>query len=268
MDGHIFLSYRREDSRGAAGRIYDRLEQHFGHDRIFMDVDTIQPGMDFVKAIEDAVGQSDIFLVVIGPDWLTSTDRTGRARLDNPEDFVRLEVGSALKRNVWVIPVLVDGAMIPRSNELPDDLKPLTRRNAIEISHTRFNMDAERLIRAIEQAFEHLGAISGNTENRIKDTPKQTPDKEIEDKLPEPVRQDPEPTPVTPEPKPIPVKPQPQPTPQPQYSRPVPAQPDRKKTKSSNTKLWLIIGAIVFLCACCLVFYFLLPLLDPNLYSY
>jgi hypothetical protein len=267
MDGHIFISYRREDSRGAAGRIYDRLELHFGHDRIFMDVDTIQPGMDFIDAIENAVSKTDVFLVVIGPNWVTATDRAGQKRLDNPEDFVRLEVGSALKRNVWVIPVLVNGAMIPRSDELPDNLKPLTRRNALEISHTRFNIDTERLIRAIEQAFEQIEAEHEETENKSGNISKRTPEKEIEELPPEPARQVPKPTPVTPQPQPQP-KPTPQAQPRPQYPKPIPATPNRKKTKSSNTKLWLIIGAVLFLCVCCPSISFLLQLLDPTLYGY
>jgi hypothetical protein len=156
MRGKIFISYRREDSRGAAGRIYDRLEHHFGQDHIFMDVDAIEPGEDFVQAIENAVSSTDIFLVVIGPNWLNATDNSGNRRLDNPEDFVRVEVVSALKRDVRVIPVLVDKATMPRSIDLPEDLKLLSRRNAIEISHTRFSMDAERLIRSIELAFNQI----------------------------------------------------------------------------------------------------------------
>lgn len=154
MSEKIFISYRREDSRGVTGRIYDRLEDHFGRDRIFMDVDTIRPGMDFVAAIEKAVDASDVFLVVIGPNWATSLDAAGNRRLANPEDFVRLEVSAALARDVQVIPVLVENAIMPYSDDLPDDLKPLTRRNAIEISHTRFSMDADRLIRVLEEIFE------------------------------------------------------------------------------------------------------------------
>ena len=175
MSGKIFISYRREDSRGAAGRIYDRLETHFGHDKLFMDVDTIQPGVDFVNAIEEAVKTTDIFLIVIGPDWLGITDNTGNRRIDNPEDFVRLEVSSALRRNVRVIPVLVDKATMPRSIDLPEDLQPLTRRNAIEISHTRFSMDAERLIRSIELAFNQIGVQETAKENKVAKKSKQTP---------------------------------------------------------------------------------------------
>ena len=154
MSRNIFISYRREDSSGVTGRLYDRLASHFGSDRIFMDVDAIEPGMDFVKAIESAISETDAFLVVIGSDWLTTTDAAGNRRLENPEDFVRSEVAAALARDMRIIPVLVERARMPRSTELPDDLKSLTHRNAIELSHTRFNMDAERLIHALEQALE------------------------------------------------------------------------------------------------------------------
>lgn len=173
MSGQIFISYRRDDSHGVTGRIYDRLEQRFGHERIFMDVDTIQPGMDFVNAIEDAVGSTDIFLVIIGPAWLNATDAAGNRRLDNPEDFVRLEVVSALERNVRVIPVLIDGTIMPRSSDLPDDLKSLTRRNAIEISHTRFTTDVERLIRALELATDQTETEYKDTDGKYVEKPKQ-----------------------------------------------------------------------------------------------
>lgn len=230
MDGHIFISYRREDSRGAAGRIYDRLELAFGHDRIFMDVDTIQPGMDFVKAIEEAVDITDIFLVVIGPNWLNAADSAGNRRLDNPEDFVRLEVGSALKRDVRVIPVLVDEAIMPRSIDLPNDLQALTRRNAIEISHTRFSMDAERLIRAIEQAFEqieteHKGTEIGDVEN-LEQLPQ-------EKNQPEPFSA-------------IPIQPQVQPS-----EKRTPTRSDVTKKSKININIVLVAGLILMICVCC-----------------
>ena len=136
MNKKIFISYRREDSQGVTGRLYDRLENRFGRDRIFMDVDTIQPGMDFVNAIENAINASDVVLVMIGPNWATSVDAEGKRRLENPADFVRVEVATALARNVRVIPVLVSNASMPNPNDLPSDLKSLVRRNAIEISHT------------------------------------------------------------------------------------------------------------------------------------
>jgi hypothetical protein len=150
MSNRIFVSYRREDSRGSAGRLYDQLAAHFGRDRIFMDVDTIQPGLDFVDAIESAISKTDVLLVVIGPTWLDVTDADGNRRLDNPEDFVRLEVAAALARNIRVVPVLVESASMPRASDLPDNLKSLSRRNAVEITHARFYTDTQHLIESLE----------------------------------------------------------------------------------------------------------------------
>lgn len=146
----IFISYRREDSAGYAGRLYDHLSQYFGEDYIFMDIDSIEPGRDFVEVIEQAVGFCDVLVAVIGKQWLTITDAAGQRRLDNPHDFVRLEIKAALERNICVIPALVREAGMPRSQDLPDDLTRLTRRNALEISDTRFNYDVDRLIGIIE----------------------------------------------------------------------------------------------------------------------
>jgi hypothetical protein len=119
-----------------------------------MDVDTIEPGVDFVETIEESVGSCDVLVAVIGNRWLTSSDREGERRINLPQDFVRLEIATALSRNVRVIPVLVDGASMPRATELPGELQLLVRRNALELSHNRFNADSERLITAIERALE------------------------------------------------------------------------------------------------------------------
>src|SRR5271165_4262696 len=154
MSGQIFLSYRRDDTAGFAGRLYDRLHDRFPQNKIFIDVDSIDPGLDFVEAIEANVGASDVLIAVIGKRWLVAANGEGRRRLDNPEDFVRLEIGTALKRGIRVIPVLVEGVLMPQPGELPDDLKLLTRRNAIEVSHTRFSADSERLASAVERALE------------------------------------------------------------------------------------------------------------------
>jgi hypothetical protein len=154
MSGQIFISYRRDDSSPWAGRLYDDLDRHFVSNQIFMDVDTIQPGVDFVEAVEKSVGYCDALIAVIGKRWLISSDEEGARRLDNPEDSVRIEILTALKRGVRVIPVLVDGATMPRSRDLPDDLKSLARRNALEVSHNRFRTDSKRLIAAVEQALE------------------------------------------------------------------------------------------------------------------
>jgi uncharacterized protein YqcC (DUF446 family) len=154
MGGQIFISYRREDSSPWAGRLSDRLSNHFPSKQIFMDVDSVDLGEDFVKTIEGTVGSCDVLIAVIGKGWLTSCDQEGQRRLDNPEDFVRIEIATALKRDIRVIPVVVDGVSMPRSRDLPDDLKALARRNALQLSHDRFRADSERLIGAVERALE------------------------------------------------------------------------------------------------------------------
>ena len=158
MSGQIFISYRRDDASYPAGRLYDRLSAHFLQNQIFIDVDNLEPGADFVEAIEASVGSCDALIAVIGKRWLISSDEEGKRRLDSPDDFVRLEIATALKRNIRVIPVLVDGALMPRSSDLPDDLKLLVRRNAVEVSHSRFNADLGRLIAALEKVLEKADA--------------------------------------------------------------------------------------------------------------
>ena len=159
MNAKIFINYRREDTRHAAGRLYDRLIAHFGKDHVFMDIDQIEPGEDFVEAINRTLSTCDFVIVAIGPNWLHATDASGKRRLDKAEDFVRMEIVAALQRNVRVIPVLFDRAQMPRMQDLPEALTPLSRRNAIELSETRFHTDVNRLIGAIEKSFafvEHL----------------------------------------------------------------------------------------------------------------
>lgn len=151
MPNQIFINYRRSDSAGHAIALYNVLKEQLGKSNVFMDVDTIEPGMDFIEEIEKTIAKCNIFLVLIGSQWLTTMDNHGK-RLDNPDDFVRNEIELALERDVRIIPVLVDGAAMPTLQELPSPLKPLSRRNAIEISNNRFNSDVTRLIRAIDQA--------------------------------------------------------------------------------------------------------------------
>ena len=149
MDG-IFISYRRDDSAGYAGRLYDRLAGHFGPERVFMDVEGIEPGVDFVTAIEEAVSSCRVLIVIIGDEWTQARDAAGRRRLDDPNDFIRLETGTALQRGIRVVPVLVEGAGMPHIDDLPDDLKLLTRRQAIEISHKQWESSTGELIRTLE----------------------------------------------------------------------------------------------------------------------
>jgi TPR repeat protein len=153
MNAKVFINYRREDSAPYAGRLYDRLAARLGEDQVFIDIDQIEPGEDFAEVINRKVGTCDIAIVTIGPHWLSATDASGKRRLDNEEDFVRMEIVAALQRKIRVIPVLVGGAQMPQKQDLPQALAPLSRRNAIELSEIRFHADVNRLIEAIENSF-------------------------------------------------------------------------------------------------------------------
>jgi TIR domain-containing protein/PASTA domain-containing protein len=155
----IFISYRR-DSGGHAGRLFDRLREHFGRDRVFLDVAGINVGSDFVETIDKAVGSCDVLLAVIGREWLTCCDKQGRRRLDDPNDFIRAEIAAALKRDVRVVPVLVEGAEMPPTDELPEELKRLTRRQAVELRDSRWDADVEALLAALaEEATQTLKGL-------------------------------------------------------------------------------------------------------------
>jgi hypothetical protein len=158
MRGQIFISYRRQESGWSARSLHDRLCREFNPDQIFMDLDAIALGEDFVDAIETTVAICDVLIAVIGNNWLTSKDERGGRRLDSPEDFVRMEIGTALKRKIRVIPVLVDGALMPRADDLPEDLKPLVRRNALAVTTISFEGDLQRLAGAIRQVLEKVAA--------------------------------------------------------------------------------------------------------------
>jgi hypothetical protein len=138
----VFISYRRADSDYPAGWLFERLAEHLGRARVFKDVDSLQPGDDFAEVITTAVSSCSALVAVIGQRWLTITDEHGRRRLENPDDFVRLEIEAALTRGVRVIPVLVDGAGMPRSADLPAGLQGLARRQAVELSPYRFDTSA------------------------------------------------------------------------------------------------------------------------------
>ena len=124
----IFISYRRDDSAGHAGRLFDRLKDRLGAEHVFMDVTDLRPGQDFAVELEHAVAKADCLLAVIGPRWLDAVDTSGRRRIDDPDDFVHREVGAALSKGISVIPVLVHGATMPRADELPEALRSLARR--------------------------------------------------------------------------------------------------------------------------------------------
>ncbi len=146
----IFLNYRREDSAGIAGRLFDRLCVELGRENVFRDLDTLVPGADFTKVIADQVASCDALIAVIGKDWLTARDADGHRRLDQPGDLVKAEIREALACDKLVIPVLVEGASLPKAADLPPDIAALAARTAIEISDPRFDYDAERLIRAVQ----------------------------------------------------------------------------------------------------------------------
>lgn len=152
-DVRIFISYRRADSEGYAGRIFDYLVERFDKGNVFLDVETIKAGDDFTRDIGDAIGSCHALIALIGPHWLAAADEKGRRRIDQPGDYVRLEIAAALKRNILVIPVLVQGAEMPRPEDLPGELKALHKRSAVEISFDRFVYDMDRLVEAVGGAY-------------------------------------------------------------------------------------------------------------------
>lgn len=147
----IFVSYRRADSRHFAGRLRDRLIERFGSNAVFMDVDTIRPGANFVSAIEQAVDACEIMLVVIGPAWL-SIGQDGKRRIDDPGDYVAMEIAAALRRSIPILPVLIDGASMPARTNLPPVLAGLATYNAVRIDHESFDRDTSRVVDATAQA--------------------------------------------------------------------------------------------------------------------
>jgi hypothetical protein len=144
----VFVSYRRGDSSHAAGRLVDRLDEHF---KLFIDVDRIRPGADFTSVVRAAVDESDVLVAVIGLQWLTLAAEDGGRRIDQPGDWVAEEIGTALRRGTLVIPVLVDGAQMPSRTELPEALADLASRQALRIAHESFAADSRRLIETIEE---------------------------------------------------------------------------------------------------------------------
>jgi hypothetical protein len=142
----VFISYRREDSSGYAGRLFDILSARFGSENTYMDLDTIKGGDNFETVIEEKVSQCDVLLAVIGERWVTIAGANGSRRLDMADDFVRLEISKALQRGVRVIPVLVGGATMPHPDDLPNDLRPLSLHQAMDLRDAHFHADAEQLI--------------------------------------------------------------------------------------------------------------------------
>ncbi len=148
MSSSIFISYRRTDTIAQTGRIYDRLVAEFGAEHVFQDVDDIPLGVDFAEHLDKVVSQCRVMLVVVGETWATVTEADGTRRLDNPDDFVRIEIESALKRGIPVIPLLLEGVAMPQRSQLPVSLHPLLRRNGMQVGYgPRFHPDMDRLIK-------------------------------------------------------------------------------------------------------------------------
>lgn len=156
----IFISYRRTGTSGYCGLLQDGLRDHFGRDRVFRDIDSIRPGADFTEVVEKAVSEAGVVLALIGSNWLDARNEAGGRRLDDPDDFVRLEIESALKHGIVVVPVLVEGAKVPSERELPPSISRLGRSQAIALSDERWEYDLNRLVTALE---ELVGAPSGTS---------------------------------------------------------------------------------------------------------
>jgi hypothetical protein len=171
----IFISYRRDDSEGQAGRLYDDLSRRFGDSSVFMDVAAIEPGLDFRKVIDHNVASCGVLLAVIGPGWLDAKDETGQRRLDNPTDFVRLETASALKRDIPVVPVLVHGARMPKAEQLPADLGELAYRNGLELTHARWDSDVEVLVKALQRHVKDEAAEAAQGSSKASAAPRSGP---------------------------------------------------------------------------------------------
>lgn len=151
----LFISYRRFDSRETVGRIHDHLRQAFEENHLFWDVDRQAPGEDYRIVIARALQRADVLLAVIGTRWLAVTDREGRRRLDDPEDMVRIELETALERNLRVIPVLIEGASMPRAADVPPSLQPLCYRTAVPVRpDPDFKIDMQRLVVALRASEE------------------------------------------------------------------------------------------------------------------
>lgn len=170
MKSKIFINYRKDDSPWNSLALYQELIRHFGKDNIFKDFNTILPGADFVESIEEALKSCDVLLVLISESWANIKDKNGNLRINNDDDFVRIEIATALKQNIKVIPVLFDNAVLPHASELPEDLKNLSRRQSIEIDKTRFEADTTKLVETIKKILasnqgRENTAVHSQTEN-------------------------------------------------------------------------------------------------------
>jgi TIR domain/Kelch motif len=168
------MSYRRQETEWPAGWLFDRLAEHFHGAEVFKDIDSIEFGDDFVEVITTAVQSCDVLLALIGDRWLTMTDDEGRRRIDNPDDFVRIEIQAALDRNVRVVPILIYGARMPQAQDLPPSLAGLVRRHALELSVSRFDDDVSRLLRVLDKTLAEARTRPGLLPEQTR-TPPETP---------------------------------------------------------------------------------------------
>ncbi len=148
--GGIFIGYRRDDASGDAGRLYDRLSEHFGAARVFRDVEALRAGERFPAEIEGQIADCDVFIALMGDRWMGEGAHPGETRIQDPRDWVRLELAAALRREIPVIPALLDDIQMPSPAELPEDLRALTDRQAIELGAADFHTDVTRLIEVLE----------------------------------------------------------------------------------------------------------------------
>jgi hypothetical protein len=145
----VFISYRRENTAGEARALFNDLVERLGDKSVFMDVDSIALGRDFRSVLQETTASCDLMLVIIGRNWADATDERGRIRLENPSDYVRLEIETALKRNIAVTPVLVQGAQMPAPEVLPTEIRDLAYRNGFELGHSRWESDIREMIRRL-----------------------------------------------------------------------------------------------------------------------
>ena len=156
----IFICYRREDTAGWAGRLHDDLQAGLRDVNIFRDIEDIPPGVKFSAYIADALGTCDVLIALIGPHWLTAGATAGTRRLDDPEDFIRLEIGTCLQRDIRVIPTLVGGARLPLATDLPPDIRPLVQRQAYELSDHRWPTDCQKLMADLRPIVDHTRQVA------------------------------------------------------------------------------------------------------------
>jgi hypothetical protein len=242
----VFISYRRSDTSADAGRLYDALRRRYGRDSVFMDVDSIRPGEDWVVAVEDAVGRCDALLALIGREWNDVRDENGKRRLEDEFDRVRLEIEAALKNRKAVIPVLFGEAHMPLAAELPESLRPLVRRNATRISHATFENDLRGLLRALKTIARAKARTDSAAAPAIGAALPEAPTEPLVGSPPQPPPPPIIPPPIIPPPQPSPPPAAYYAQPQPPSPQPPPAQPSPGGTTRGGGSRLVLFGAIGF----------------------